>query len=269
MLVSHSELVRTMQEGIRMLGFSYSQADDSAESVIWTECVFGQGYELLRDAGQDTMKPVGPVACQRDDKFTTVTLGSRPAFAFAARIADLAIAGAATDGSVVVKVSGGRGQPALPYIAARIARAGYHAVAVWHSGSDDDAPSPVVAVAPANAKVLGLSSDKAALAGLTSRELSLGTDPTVSSNWQQALQELTPDISEVVVLAVKADAKSVKVKLDEAAPGFITKVVEPDALIDKAIRDGLEVDVTRHRILTGLTGKIRLPSSERSRAQAG
>src|SRR5215470_1188792 len=92
MHVSYGELVRICPEAIRMTGFSYGQADDIVEGIVWSECVLSRGYDLLRLA--DERRPLDGWprhAVERCSEAATVELEQAPAYGLAPRFADLAV----------------------------------------------------------------------------------------------------------------------------------------------------------------------------------
>lgn len=257
-----------------MLGFTYSQADDSAESVIWTECVLGQGYELLRDAERSAGTRTGAVTCTREHTQTVIRLGNRPVFAFSARIADVGVARAASDAVSITRVIGVAGSMATPFIAFRIARSRYAAVVLWKPGTNLHAADgkSMLIVAPPGGNAIGILRDCSFLTSSLRRKLPFVGAREVSQSWYDLAGATHPE-SEVLVLAAQiaepsAERSDVLFKKAQWTFGSL-EVIDVSAMLKKSIADGLEVSSERHRTLTRLTSRIRIPSSARSRAQAG
>lgn len=275
MHVSYGELIRTMPEAIRMLGFTYSQADDSAESIIWTECVLGEGYELLRDADPSVAgAPVQTVKCNGEGVGTVLSLGNRPAFAFAARIADLATVKAASDEASIIRVHGATGPAVAPFIAFRIARSGYGALVLWNPGPrhNTDDRRPMLIVAPPAGATIGILRDCSFLTSPLRNDLPFACARSISQAWYERATAPHPE-DEILVLAARMADRSAGELDDLLAKAQSTfgpvEAIDVSERLERAIAEGLEVPPERHRILTRLTSRIRIPSSERSRAQAG
>lgn len=262
MHISYGELVRTMPEGIRMLGYSYSQADDSAEAVIWTECVLARGYELLESnaSAANAARRLGVLSCRSDRSETVLNLGGRPLFAFAARAADVAIAQAGQAAGSLTRIVDVSGTDACAYVAHRVARADNDAVVVAQRA---EAGAVDLYLAPCGGRWLGIGRCIAAadaVRALAALGLSQVDVPVASL--------ATKD---VLVWASKAPDRAGMLDGFRETAGLPASVeaIDVERRLGGAIREGLEVESRRHRILTSLTVKIRLPSSERSRAQAG
>lgn len=288
MHVSYGELIRITPESIRMLGFTFAQADDSVEGIIWTQCVLGRGYHLLRMA--DQRRPRGKWSGSSvvgSGDATVVSLQDQPAFAFAARLADLAQCEAATprsDRAGLVVASGAFGGWIAPFIAFRLARAGYHADVVWLPGqtpSADEAPATLVSVTaagPGGADRLLISPGSAYRA--TDFVGGAGARGVLSARISSKLGELTAGMAGSSVLAIVASRSSMPASVESlmapfAAGGYEVPSASAFGVLDaggrlrQAIESGLEVEQDDHRVLTRLSQRIRLPNSDRSRAQAG
>jgi len=232
--VSYGELLRSATEAVRGLGFVFGQADDAADCFVWTECVFGQGLSLLRQA--DQLKPAAgwrQIAVTRNESRTVViNAHGCPLLISAARIADLAITVAGLDGhgSCSLEVRGGFGGWAIPYIANRVSGGKYNCQASWILTADEEEPKRIVL--QAHDKIL---------------ELTPHFDPSMD-----VVDRLFLDISR-----------------QPRAAGVKSQIVVPSERLSKALNHGLEVEVESFGVFGRLTARLRVPSSGRSRNQAG
>src|SRR5215471_17422896 len=156
MHVSYGELVRIGTEAIRMTGFTFGQADDALEGIVWTECVLGRGISLLRLADQRRPDKGWPTSSARFEPGSAhVDLTGSPAYAFAARLADVALAIAADPDARqlgVVQAFGAFGGWIAPYVAYRLARAGSSALVYWKpspKSAKEDSPASLIMATPA------------------------------------------------------------------------------------------------------------------------
>ena len=139
-----------------MTGFTFGQADDALEGIVWTECVLGRGIGLLRLADQQRTAKGWPSCSARFEPGSAhIDLTGCPAYAFAARLADLAQAMAADPEAKrlgAVEASGAFGGWIAPYVAYRLARAGNSALVYWRPSTRparEDAPATLVMATPA------------------------------------------------------------------------------------------------------------------------
>ena len=278
MHVSFGELVRIAPEAIRMLGYPYGHADDCVEGIVWTQSVLGRGYELLRMA-DGRRPPAGWPApsISEDGGRIVVELAGGPAFSLAARLADLAQATAVERPRepAVVVATGAFGGWIAPYVAARVARAGLHAAVAWHPGASaamDEAP-PLTIAAPA-------ATDETVRRLLIAPGSLLAPDPEAEPAVvparlleiavRRARAELSgagDGASRLVMVALRPARRERVVERAAALPD--ASAVDVAARQARAIDEGLDVAREDHAILTGLSQRIRLPDSERSRNQAG
>lgn len=231
--VSYGELVRSATEAIRGLGFVFGQADDAAECFVWTECVVGKGFSLLRQA--DKHKPANgwqkPRLVRREGPRADIVAHGSSLLTSAARVADFARAEAAAHGFCSVDIQGGFGAWAVPYIANRIAGGSFSCRATWLRAADDDDESGSVVVRAQNQLV----------------ELRTLADPP----------------------SAEFNGLSLQVYGHHQPDWDLTTAISPSLKVARAIDDGFEIDRATFAIMGSLTGRLRVPSSDRSRNQAG
>lgn len=233
MHVSYGELVRSATEAIRGLGFVFGQADDAAECFVWTECVVGKGFSLLRQA--DKHKPANGWQklrlVRREGPRVDMVAHAAPLLTSAARVADFARAEAAVHGFCSVEIQGGFGGWAVPYIANRIAGGNFGCRATWLRAADDDDESGSIVVC--------------------------------AQNQQVGLKPLTDSPN------AEFNGLSLQVYGHHQPDWDLTTALSPSLKVARAIDVGFEVDQATFAIMGSLTGRLRVPSSDRSRNQAG
>jgi hypothetical protein len=286
MHVSYAELIRIGPEAIRMTGFTFGQADDALEGIVWTECVLARGYDLLRMANRRRPDGGWPRhAMEVNSAAATVEFPIAPAYAFAARLADLAtdLATAAADGRAgMIEAHGTFGGWIAPYIAYRLARNRRNAAVFWRPGRSvpaDEAPA-MLAVAVA----AGPDGDVAPLtfvpAGLCpAAEKPAGPRATLPRHVLGLIAAASGRRPGTSMLAIAASAESrplQTIDFGSAADSFTrlglsggAASVDASNRLRAAVDIGIEVAPENHDLLVGLSHRIRLPNTERSKSQAG
>lgn len=286
MHVSYAELVRIAPEAIRMTGFTFGQADDAVEGIVWTECVLGHGYDLLRMADQERPAQGWPPHSVTGihSGVAAVELMNLPLFGFAARLADWARSVALESGGFgTIMASGAFGGWIAPYIAYRLARANHDAAVLWLPG-----PTAPVGEAPATLALAAASAgppEKTPLliapggaygvtakrrspqGGVPSRLLNAVAGATTRQAGSSVLVIATaslPRAGALVDFGSALDAVGCAA-LARATPASL----DGSAELRRAIDIGIEVAPEDHRVLTLLSQRIRLPNTERSKSQAG
>lgn len=285
MHVSYGELVRVCPEAIRMTGFTYGQADDAVEGIVWSECVLGRGYDLLRmaddrRAGKQWPKP--RLEVQTDT--ARVALSGLPAYGFAARLADLAAELAESSNRNVGRVNahGAFGGWIVPYIVYRLSRRGLRAAVLWRPSSPlnvDEAPAMLMLADPTTpgAAVPALSVIAAVL--LPNAEQAVSPEMTVPLNLVRSIDAADQPASDESVIAIAAMPDSASADMLEAVPlshaldelGLVGAAASLDASerVSAAVNRGLSVSPEKHAFLNALSQRIRMPNTERSKSQAG
>ena len=286
MHIAYGELVRGAVEAIRMIGFSFGQADDCAESFVWTEAVLSRGYDLLRLSDEQRPALGGwgvPALSGLEIEPRGLDLTGLPLLAYGARLADLTstIAKGAAGMASVVAI-GATGGYIAPYVAYRMARAGCIAGVIWKNGSFGiplDAPDTLVMTAPAASDAIGpmhITPAEAYGGAITDAEREIGFPADlilrVSLDTAQA-----GDRSTLVVIAadpIYSGQKLGREALADAAglPGLrdaVSGTIDVGQRLRSAIDNGLETADANLQFFTGLLRRIRLPNTERSRNQAG
>jgi hypothetical protein len=284
MHVSYGELVRIGPEAIRMLGFAFGQADDCVEGVVWTQCVLGRGYQMLRMA--DELRPPSgwPGHVCIDAGGAVVDLRGLRALAFAARLTDLARCRAAAsdgDGAGLVMAYGAFGGWIAPFMAFALVRAGYVGNVLWLPSSTPHAGEAPATLLGTTAASNGAADNLLVAPAPIYEAVPPGTGAElggVPAPVARRLEELIAEAGNESVLAVAA-RRGCRAGPDASLAPAIAGRAELDAQevgwlhyghrLQQAIAAGLEVDPDDHGVLARLAQRVRLPNSERSRAQAG
>jgi hypothetical protein len=279
--VSLPELRRIGPDALRGAGLHLAQADEAALMVTWTEAAIGGA---LAEAGALRERPPsspGRLAIRTADTGAVVVdAGGRGLLELGVRMADFACAEAAARPGTRVVVRGTSGARFVPYLVRRCGFLGYRAVGRYvPSATDADAPwaaaawprEPargrdrrlVVVRAPraesARAHALAaiddglhdlLDGDVAGLVLCCDRPTAAGADRSAGGDDAATAASRVARVAARLAADPGADAES------EAR--FVT-----------ALRDGIVVDAAHHAAFTALAAAIRVPTSERSRAQAG
>ncbi|MEW6438828.1 MAG: hypothetical protein AB1508_16845 [Pseudomonadota bacterium] len=269
MHVSYGELVRVVPDAIRMLGFTYSQADDSAEAVIWTECVLSAGYELLNNASVSNEPFRKAPIILDDDGGKVVVSVDRPLFAYAARIADLAISRAAAAGISLIRVIGEAGANVTPYIAYRVSRAGY-GIAVISTASQEYRAHEgrTLVVAYPGGRIVHMARGQS----IPCDALSEALPKSYSNEIKRACTDdgfagVGTDGEILIITVAKQHIRDLPIGARSLCR--LEQRIDVVAQLQNAVIEGLEVPSERHAILTGLAAKIRVENFDRSRTQAG
>lgn len=269
MYISYAEFLRSAPDVLRMIGSVYGHADDAVECLVWTQAALGRGYQVIAATDALGLSSKARPSVVADERRYSVAMDRLPLILYAARLADLAIAETSSAAPLSICATSCVGAWVAPYTAARIAAAGLQAFVAWRPiphAPDEPSPSVIVA-APGEAPVV-------ASAG------SWGTPPS-----HDIAQGLAPDgLSATLLdgppgsLVVVAGEPAAGLNRSAAAWGLASKLgFEPAELaeIDFAaslrtmISDGSQIDESSHTIWQTVAARIRLPTSERSRGQAG
>jgi hypothetical protein len=268
MHVSYAELMRIAPEALRALGLSFGEADGAVEGLVWTECVLGVGYAALRAAEQQRIERgwVKPRVVRQGTR-PRLDFAGAPLLLYAARVSDLVRTTAPGD---AVTIHGASGKLAVPYIAHHIGCAGLSTAILWRGGNRVGAdaepviavctPSQSLCVAPVTAfprlKHLPNSGfvDVREIDGLLGMFAETGDDVTIVATRHHFVSSA----------GALGEALAHRVGL-----GKSLAVVDVHGGLSAAVQHGLQVPQRLHQVLTTLASRLRLPSSERSRAQAG
>ena len=269
-----------------MTGFTYGQADDAVEGIVWTECVLGRGYDLLRLADERRRQGGWPMhALEVGPNAATIRLPCLPAYSFGARLADLAIELAL--GSSAEQISGIRAYGAFggwiaPYIAWRIARAGQHAAVLWRPAIPIlgmEAPAMLVLADPA-AKDSEMPPFTIVSAGQVD---GAGSQPprqnATSLSLLEAIRKAAGPASQESLFAIAStsaapsgedvDASACSAILTDLGLLGIPMSLDTSERMKSAVRFGMDVPSEKHAFLNTLSQRIRMPNTERSKSQAG
>lgn len=240
MRVSYGEMRRAAVDALRGLGLSFGQAEDAVEALLVTQAAFGRGYGLIRlaEAARDDSRP-RPAPESTGKGQERIDLRGATLLPWAERIADLLRARhAAGDRSYRPEVVDTAGGWVLPQIARRLALAGIASRIEWaapQGGHPDEAGSFLC------------------FGGLAGRP----PGQVMLAPWQAP---------------AGAGGRAGIVTGPEAAspppPG--ARMVDLDAALAGFIAEGLPVDAAEHaQWFAEIAARVRLPTSERSRTQAG
>jgi hypothetical protein len=283
MHVSYGELARIGTEAIRMTGFTFGQADDALEGIVWTECVLGRGIALLRLADQQRPAKGWPSCSARfEPESAHIDLTGCPAYAFAARLADLAQAMAADPEAKrlgAVEAFGAFGGCIAPYVAYRLARAGNSALVYWRPSTRparEDAPATLVMATPA---LDGKVSACLIAPGSEYRAATRALPPmAVPASFLESIRRVGDRNPATSILAIAAGPEGGQ-GIDFATawetlngpmshrsfPG----ILDVNERLRTAIEHGVQTAPEDYNLYTALSQRIRLPNTERSKSQAG
>jgi len=286
MHVSYGELVRIGTEAIRMTGFTFGQSDDALDGIVWTECVLGRGIALLRLADQQKPAKGWPSFSARFEPGSAhIDLTGCPAYAFAARLADVAQASTADPQDKqlgVVEAFGAFGGWIAPYVAYRLARAGSCALVYWRPSPNhahEDAPASLIMATPApegkvSSFLISPSSEYRATAGALPRT-------AVSTSILELVRQAGTRNPEASILEVVAwpdahhgDSVVDFISASDSILGPASHRAAPGTLdVSERVRSAIELGVEAARedydLYIALSQRIRLPNTERSKSQAG
>ncbi len=269
--ISLAELERQAGEAIRMLGLPVGHADDVSPVFVWTEVVLKRGVACLRIAGQDQDKNQ-PLSISKisELKNLEINLEGKPLIFFAERIVDYIVSrnvGLDWQEIYALDTIGGW---AAPYIAYRLAERGLTAVVKWIPDNDVcdlEAPELLI-IATSGSPNLIVN----AVPCLDLQDVSvLDFTPHEVSNLRPSDQVASHSVPSSAVIAVTCAKISSQIELaKETAGGRAQLHVVPVASnIQAALNDGLIISAEDWALLGSLVRKRWLPSSERSRNQAG
>lgn len=268
-----------------MTGFTYGQADDAVEGIVWTESILGRGYDLLRMADERRQRAGWPKhAIEVGPATATAWLPGLPAYGFAARLADLAIELAmspSAERAASVKACGAFGGWIVPYIAYRIARAQQHAAVLWRPSSPviaGEVPTMLIVAEPAQDS--GMPPFTILPAGLFANVgCRTNHEATVSSFLLKAILDANDNTSGASLIAIAATSASVSREAIDASAirevfGKLDLQGESGLLdtaerLQSAVSSGMDVPSEKHAFLNALSQRIRMPNTERSKSQAG
>lgn len=283
MHVSYAELVRICPESIRMTGFSYGQADDAVEGIVWSECVLSRGYYLLRMADERRPSDGWPKhAVNVRAETATVELAEMPIYGLAARLADLAaeLAMSSPHGRAgEVRAYGAFGGWIAPYMAYRLARNAMHAAVFWRPAEPaptGEAPAMLLLVSPAlpDGQVPPLTMVPAEAAKCS--EYRIGDfprsllDPILRANKASPERSLIA-IAATTVSLTGAPDETIRTPEILGALGLLgcARSLDAAARLESAVKLGMDVRAEGHALLNALSQRIRMPNTERSKSQAG
>jgi hypothetical protein len=283
MHVSYGELVRIGTEAIRMTGFTFGQADDALEGIVWTECVLGRGIALLRLADQQKPAKGWPSCSARfEPGLAHIDLTGCPAYAFAARLADLAQAMTADSEAKqpgVVEAFGAFGGWIAPYVAYRLARAGSCALVYWRPSTrpaKEDAPATLIMAPPA----LDGELSPCLIAPGSEYKAATGALPPMAvpaSLWEsiRRVGDRNPATSLLAIATGPEGGQGCDFAtawetlngptLHRSFPG----ILDVNERLRTAIALGVQTTPEDYSLYTALSQRIRLPNTERSKSQAG
>jgi len=268
--VSYGELVRSATEGIRGLGFPFGQADDAAEAFVWTQSVTGHGYDILKIADIRRPKDGWPRhTLSRDGHYIEIRLNGLPILPLALRVADLATSIARRVGEAHLALTDGFGGWIIHYIVWRLAERGLNTVGSWFAGS-------VESLEPSRQVVAAFGGNSGGDTTLFKLPLNSGSD-VVLPHAQLAAHPLSLNNR----LSISCGKPGFSVAIDrffaEHFPGgrplsnapVQWKTLLPRQQLQEMIANGATVAAENHAHLISLCSRLRVPSSERSRRQAG
>jgi hypothetical protein len=275
-----------MPECVRMVGYPFGQADDSAGGLVWTQATLGKTYDLLRMADERRPPDGWAQQCVADrSKQNRIDLRGAPLFAHAARLADLAFLNArcAPDRIGRLVVADTFGGWIVPYAAKAVARRGYLVACLWRpseSRHELEASTLVCACAPdrkSDSHLMAIapgSPFRVSEPPVGPWKLSRAAADAVAEHFGQASRDPTATFAAAVLppesgshfALLQAALRALgEPNLTASAIGAL----DNDFHVRQAVKLGIEADLSDHAFLSGLANRIRVPTSERSRRQAG
>jgi hypothetical protein len=288
--VAYPELVRMAPDALRAAGFSVAQADEAAEALAWTEAATGRALAFLRaEHVPDSRTPFGGARPRRNGPKAAVNLDGASLLETGSRLFDLACA--LTSGGAAGQVLGWnvRGAVFVPYLAQRVATRGYELTVRFlgrSTPSEGDVAVAQVATriprAGGRSELLVMSPEAAHVdhpamerpeqetwAGLLASALGV---PRV-----RAAEELSAGVAGSGAVLIDCSpicqpgATVEEVESPLRPPYERADGVDRDyhERVDHALRTGLRVRAEDYSTFTSLYRSMRVPTSERSRMQAG
>jgi hypothetical protein len=276
MKIPYAELSRTAGEALRMIGITIGQADDAAQGLIWTQTVLGLGCACARSA--DESRPSGGwKSISIDDSAgpPKVSLAGNPLLFYANRIKDFVIAIATGQPAAQLSVSDTSGGWLCAYIAGGLAASGRSTVIRWRPTGDisTEAP-PALFVSGANSDMIVMLSAKSNQYPGTATPL-----PRAESASAEDIEAFKPSwfgttsgeldiavaarpLTDPLAFAVRFAAR---INIEARAAVLIAT----DERYRQAIETGLTITESDRRFLGMLTRRRLVPTSERSKRQAG
>jgi hypothetical protein len=263
--LSYPELARSTPEMFRACGFSVGQADDAAEMVLLTEVLGSDAYRyLLENKGSTLNAVLRPHVVHAEDAQYRIDGAGLSLLQIGPRLIDLACGEASRSGCAFMVVHHTDGALFAPYLARRAARHGYRVVlrVVGLAASravaaepDHSGREPAVYVGAGSASG-DYPDDTRSLMDRLHRFLVLHADATGDDGWAAiAVERVEP-----------GDESRVQQAPSEA---IAAQRIDFDGALQHALRHGLTMDASTFARLGELLVSLRVPTSERSRRQAG
>lgn len=245
MHVSYAELQRAASDALRGLKLPFGQAEDLVEGFLLTQAAYGSGYALLKEA--DALRPARSWEAPGLGKGskTTIDLKQQPLLIFAPRLSDYIRIQEPVFTLRVLNLQGG--YSIVPYICSSAARHGGTFAASTPCRDSDG----IHVIARCN----GVTAIVYALESRLRWESILGSAVRRGD---------TATIDDPSALEIVAFGNGDTLDIFPSA-----KMVDMASARLLAIREGMEVARADDDFFRALTARIRIPSSERSRAQAG
>ncbi|WP_233836637.1 hypothetical protein [Paraburkholderia sp. ZP32-5] len=266
--LSYPELARSTPEMFRACGFSVGQADDAAEMLLMTEVLGSDAYRyLLENKGSTLNAALRPHVEHAEDGQYRIDGAGLSLLQIGPRLIDLACGEASRAGCAFMVVHRTDGALFAPYLARRAARHGYRAVlrVVGLAASRSVAAEPDHAGREPSVYVgAGSASgdypdDTRSLMDRLHRFLALHADATSDDGWAAIAVERVERVE-------RHDESGMQQAPREAVSA---ERIDFDAALQHALRHGMTMDAATFSRLGELLVSLRVPTSERSRRQAG
>lgn len=238
--VAYPELRRMAPEALRVAGLPLALADEAADLLAWTEAAVGGGLAFVR-TGEHARGDGSAVEVVRTEAGAAVLdCGGTSLLEIGLRVVDFACAGAPARAVLVRNTCGPQ---FLPYLVRRCALRGYATEARYAGPRFPGRRSRSVGRAEAAAGPDGLQ---------------LAVWPDEGRDGYN-LDGTRDGLGAVVVTCRRGEGSVDAAGADGAC----------EARAAEAVRRGMDVDDADYRAFSALAVQIRVPTSERSRAQAG
>jgi hypothetical protein len=274
MHVSYAEYMRVAPDALRIVGYPYLHADDAVECLLWTHAALDRGYSIIRAADRLRENRRADPDIRFEKHRVEITMNGAPLVLYASRIADVAVAETGKGSGFQVLVNGAVGGWVAPYIAARIANAGLEALLRWNPDPNchEDAPAAVIVAHPGSRA----STPLVATSGSWGARIAEAWHVELSGTYWAQIAHMSkhPPGTLAVLASERAENVCTTLSADElgSMAGFnIARLEEVPFMstLQEWIQNGRESPDDDHKMWASIAARLRLPTSERSRAQAG
>lgn len=275
--VPYAELARLAGDALRMHGLAVGHADDVAAGMLWTEAVLGRGYAASRQA--EAIRPADGCwsrpSIEISGSIADVAFDGVPLLFYAARLSDFLASMLCGRDAAQLRAVGVVGGWTAPYMAHRLSACGFSAAVLWRGGDDaDQDPAALAVVGPGAGGEIAILSQSPAFSGVP---LDRGRGADIAD---AGIECFNPHLLAAVKtgLAVAVSTAPLPGTPGDAALRLADRIgfafgqarsLVASRRIGEAVAGGLQVRAEDHGFLSKLARRRWVPTSERSRGQAG